>query len=222
MTGRVIVHIIDPAVIGAESAAACLTPAEREQARGFHFEKDARHWTACRCALRRILGAALSLRPAAVPIEFGPFGKPLLALPSGDLHFNLSHCPDLALIALCTSGPVGIDLESAGRAPSLVGCEDAFCHPDEIVSLPEDAAARARVLLELWTAKEALLKALGTGMSLAPETVSLAPGKEDLSADLRLDHFRRHRLAHPLLSRHLACLAAPVAVDRIEILAYAG
>jgi 4'-phosphopantetheinyl transferase len=211
--GRATVVVIDPARADGRH----LAPAERETAARFHFEKDARHWSACRSALRRILGEALELAPLAVPLVFGPHGKPLLAAPHHGLHFNLSHCADLALLALGHDGPLGIDLEAADRAPSLLGCEEAFCHPEEIVRLPLPAADRAAALLDLWTAKEAALKALGTGMSLAPQSVALDPAGQRITGHPGLEALRLRRLAHPALARHVACIALPAATAEIEI-----
>jgi len=205
--GRATVVVIDPA----RTDASVLSAAEREQAARFRFARDARRWSACRSALRRILGEALAADPAALVLDFGPHGKPLLPPPHHGLHFNLSHCHDLALLALCQDGPVGIDLEPADRAPTLLGCESAFCHPEEIAALPIAPDARALTLLALWTAKEAALKALGTGLSLAPQSLSLAPGGPGISGSPPLADFRLHRLSHPALDRHLACLAAPAA-----------
>jgi 4'-phosphopantetheinyl transferase len=75
------------------------------------------------------------------------------------------------------------------------------------VALPAAEARRAAALLEIWTGKEALLKALGTGLSLAPQTVALATAGEDA----RFRSFSVRVLDHPLLTRHIARLAAPVA-----------
>jgi 4'-phosphopantetheinyl transferase len=211
------VVIIDPGRVGL----AALNPAEQAQAARFHFERDARHWSACRRALRIILGEALSLDPAAIRFEFGAHGKPFLPAPHEHLHFNLSHCHDLALVALSGTGPVGIDLEPADRGGSLLGCEAAFCHPAELAVLPEDQGARAAALLDLWTTKEALLKALGTGMSLAPQSVSLA-GRGDRSDHPRLRDFRVHRVDHPALARHVARVAGPAAMPLPRIVAFAG
>jgi 4'-phosphopantetheinyl transferase len=211
------VVIIDPGRV----APANLSPAEERQAARFHFEPDARRWSACRRALRIILGEALSLDPAAIRFDLGAHGKPLLPPPHDLLHFNLSHCRDLALVALGTAGPVGIDLEPADRAGSLLGCESAFCHPEELATLPATPDARAAALLDLWTSKEALLKALGTGLSLPPESVSLA-GRRDRSEHPRLRDFRVHPLDHPALAGHVARFAGPAAVGMPRIVCFAG
>lgn len=212
--GSALVVIVDPALVGVE-VMACLSAAEREQAERFRFEKDAVHWRACRAALRVVLGQALGIPPESVAFEFGEFGKPSLS--GRHLEFNLSHCRDLALIALCSDGAVGVDVEPFDRASSLLGCEDAFCHPDEIAGLPVDEEPRASMLMETWTKKEALLKALGTGFSLPAQSVSVAERPLSYSSDPRFGELRLHRLAHPTLLKHLAWLAAPVTVQQIEI-----
>ena len=209
-------HVVDPASIG---DIGILTASEQELAARFRFEKDAVHWRACRTALRMILGAALDSTPAELVLETGEFGKPALAAPHGGLHFNLSHCRNLALVALCAEGPVGIDIEPADRGNSLLGCEASFCHPEEISGLPSDEELRGAALLDLWTRKEALLKALGTGMSLAPETVSLA---DPTVPHPRLLPFGVRRLKHPLLERYMAHLAAPHACTTVEIAVFQG
>jgi 4'-phosphopantetheinyl transferase len=204
-TGTVVVHVIDPVVVG--DSREVLTPEEVALAERFRFEKDAVRWRACRAALRRILGRALGIPAAEVALLTAEFGKPFLGEPHAGLHFNLSHCEDLAVVALCSDGPVGVDIEPAGRAPSLLECVEVFCHPDEIAALPVAEAPRAAALLEIWTGKEALLKALGTGLSLAPQTVALARATEE---DARFQPFSVRVLDHPLLTRHIARLTAPV------------
>ena len=211
--GRATVVVIDPA----RTNGIHLDAHERTQAARFHFEKDARHWSVCRSALRRILGEALGLDPLAVPLVFGPYGKPLLAPPYHGLHFNLSHCHDLAVLALGQDGPLGIDLEAADRAPSLLGCETAFCHPEEIARLPDSPSPRAAALLAVWTAKEAALKALGTGMSLAPQSVAVDPDGKRITGHPGLEALRLHRLEHPTLVRHVGCIALPAATAAIEL-----
>ena len=216
-SGQVIVHVVDPS--GVRDPGKVLTTDEEELAARFRFEKDAVHWRACRAALRRILGGALECAPETLVIETGEHGKPFVAETHPKLQFNLSHCHDLALIALCSEGPVGVDIEPADRGRSLLGCEGSFCHPDEIEGLPADEDERAAALLDLWTRKEALLKALGTGMSLAPETVSLA---DPAFPHPLLLPFAVRRLEHPPLTGHLAHLAHPHACATVEIAVFQG
>ena len=121
--------------------------------------------------LREILAAELGIVPAGVPLEVTNFEKPILAAPCDFLHFNLAQCEDIMLLALCIDGPVGIDIEPLERAAGLSGCEETFCHPQEIAALPEGEEARNERLLEIWTAKEALLKAAGCGLLHPPEAV---------------------------------------------------
>jgi 4'-phosphopantetheinyl transferase len=213
--GSALVVVVDPALVG-EEMTACLSAAERKQAERFRFEKDAVHWRACRAALRSVLGEALGIPPERVAFEFGEFGKPSLS-PANGLHFNLSHCRDLALIVLCRDGAVGVDVEPADRASTLLGCEDAFCHPEEVAGLSNDEAPRASALMEIWTKKEALLKALGTGFSVAAPSVSVAHPTASYAVDERFRGLRLHRLSHSSLEKHVAFLAAPETVARIEI-----
>ena len=219
--GRATVIIVDPARIGDAVVTASLNRDEQTQAMRFRFEKDARHWRACRAALRTILGRALQTAPAELVFHFGEHGKPHLAAPHHSLHFNLSHCHNLALVVLSGSGPLGIDLEPADRAGRLLGCEASFCHPEEIRVLPSATGTRAAALLDLWTSKEALLKALGTGMSLAPESVSLA-GSGGQGTHPLLRPFILHSLRHPALEHHVARVAAPPDIAGFEIREFAG
>ncbi|RYD47169.1 MAG: 4'-phosphopantetheinyl transferase superfamily protein [Verrucomicrobiaceae bacterium] len=218
--GSALVVVVDPARVG-EKMTACLSAAEREQAERFRFEKDALHWRACRAALRVVLGQALGIPPEAVGFEFGEFGKPALSPASRELHFNLSHCRDLALIALCRDGAVGVDIEPADRSASLLGCEDAFCHPAELAELPTDETLRAAMLMEIWTKKESLLKALGTGFSLPAQSVSVTDPPLSYAGDSRFRELRLHCLAHTTLAKHFAWLAAPASINGIEILHWA-
>jgi 4'-phosphopantetheinyl transferase len=219
--GRVAIHCIRPDLIPADER--FLTHSEMDRASGFRFESDRRHWIACRSATRRILADLLGIDTADLPLETSSHGKPLLSQPYDGLHFNLSHCADMALLAVCVDGPVGIDIESESRAPYLLECLDSFCHAEEIAELPANEEPRARRLLEIWTAKEAVLKALGTGLSHPPEQVRVmfATAVSDTPLPGLTDQ-RIHRLIHPALSNHVAMLSAPLIVTGIDILAPLG
>ena len=214
---QVIIHLIDPARI--RDGRVHLTGEEKARATKFRSQADSDHWAACRTGLRLVIAQACGMDPKDVPITLGPNGKPLLGPPLGHLHFNLSHCSDLALVAVAAS-PVGIDLERSDRAPELLGCEETFCHPEELTALPQEQEPRATSLLEIWTAKESVLKALGTGFFLPPEEVTIhwefdtgrasSVHEAALLADLRI-----YRLGHAALVGHTAFLSASARVKEI-------
>lgn len=152
-----------------------LNDEERRRADAFHFETDRQRWTAARAALRIALGRWTGKTPDRVAITVDAQGKPHLAHSDASVHFNLSHSGNFALIALSNQGPLGIDIEPKARGVTLISCATAFLSPNELTKLGtiENREDRARHLITTWCAKEAYLKALGSGLSIPPETLSL-------------------------------------------------
>lgn len=114
---------------------------------------------------QRLAGAGrllqLALEQAGVPVQRqrfseNPWGKPYLPQ-EPSVQFSLSHGGSWAVCAV-SDGPVGVDVE-------LPRCSMAVAkrhfHPQE---LTQDLDADR--LCRLWTAKEAFLKALGTGLTV--------------------------------------------------------
>lgn len=94
------------------------------------------------------------------------FGRPSLSGCAADC--SLSHSGGLVAAAVSVPGRVGVDVEVL--APLPLEALDAAFGPgemDDILSA-EDQTRRA---LELWTGKEATLKADGRGMSLDPSRI---------------------------------------------------
>jgi len=136
-----------------------LSASERGRATRFQFDRDRNRFLACRSLLRRLLGAFTGTDPASVRIEADSFGKPFI--PHSSLQFNISHCGDVFLGGFSNS-EIGVDLESIRPIPEKV---EEYFTPKERESLQAgSAAARAESFFEIWTRKEAVLKALGTGL----------------------------------------------------------
>ncbi len=154
---------------GPPAANAGLSPAEWARAKRYRFPDDARRFTAARSWLRRVLGAELGVAPADVAFADGP-GKPRLRDEAG-VRFNLSYTEDVALIAVADR-EVGVDVEHLGRGLRILDAASVACTPEEIATLhqlPPDP--RAEEFLRLWTAKEAVLKATGQGLTVPPDRV---------------------------------------------------
>lgn len=124
-----------------------------------------------RSLARKLLASQFGLTEAAVEIGHEPAGRPLILRPRGTgLHLSLATRSGLVAVALAHR-PVGIDVERVALAsePPL-----AVLHPDErhwLECLP--ASARPLAFAQLWSAKEAYVKALGTGFARAPESFAV-------------------------------------------------
>jgi 4'-phosphopantetheinyl transferase len=181
--GSADVHIwAAPLVLPAEqfaNFAATLAVDEQERAEKFRFERHRNRYIAGRGALREILGRYLQRKPATLRFIYSERGKPALDGPS-DLHFNLAHSDNLALIAVTRAAPVGIDVERVRLVKDAADLVARFFSTREnevFQSLAEDRKAAA--FFNLWTRKEALLKATGEGIAggLNQVEVSLLPGE---------------------------------------------
>lgn len=140
-----------------------LTREELGRADRFRVAAAARRFVGARAALRMILGRATGTKPSDVGFHFGEHGKP--HLPDGRLFFNASDSGDYVVIAL-TTAEVGVDIELTRVVRRRDGLARRVCTVRELEMLsraPE--GARDALLLQLWTCKEAALKAIGIGLA---------------------------------------------------------
>lgn len=153
--------------------------AERRQADRFVNPRDGRRFLARRAARRAVLAAELKLPIQAVRFVAGIHGKPALAGPANVLQFNTTHSAGRALIATSLAGPLGLDLERhLPLGEDLHRVSSAF-NPSEQKSLAAlPAELQTSAFFALWTRKEALLKAVGLGLSRALDSfvVPVDPG----------------------------------------------
>jgi 4'-phosphopantetheinyl transferase len=163
-----------PLAIGGEVLARCralLDPAEIARAERLRIPEARRRFIAARATLRTILGEVTATEPRAVRFAYGEHGKPRLA--GGGPCFNASGSGDHVVVALA-GAELGVDLELLRPLARPEALAQRICTAAELAAwekLPEadlDAA-----LLRLWTAKEAALKALGTGLGGGLRNVEL-------------------------------------------------
>lgn len=147
--------------------AALLDAGETARADRFLRGEDRARFIASHAALRHVLARALSTDPATVAFRAEITGRPALAMPSGQLDFNLSHSGDRALIGLVRGARIGVDVEIRRPLPDALRIARSHFAPDEtraLAALPPEA--REEAFFGLWTRKEAVVKALGAGLSL--------------------------------------------------------
>ena len=104
--------------------------------------------TSAHQALRQILSDYLGQAPGDICFEKNPNGKLL----HPKIFFSLSHSRDLAVIAVNRYAPIGVDIEQLRVVKNEKLIAKRFFSPQEN---PE------KTFLEIWTAKEALVKAHG-------------------------------------------------------------
>ena len=146
-------------------AEAVLSREEILRTRRFIHRVDQERYIAAHGALRMVLGLYLSVDPQSLEFLIGPHGKPALVQTFTDLRFNLSHSADLALIAVARGREVGVDVERVERDIEFEPIVDQYFDPTEAWELrtapPEERVSR---FFDLWTRKEASLKAEGVGL----------------------------------------------------------
>jgi len=149
---------------------ALLSEDEHERAARFVFERDRRRYVASRASLRRLLAQRLNADAAALRLDAGAHGKPALR-DAPRCAFNLSHSEDVAWIALADGGEIGVDVEVLREVADAHDLARRNYTPAECAQLDEaEPGQRDLAFLRCWTRKEAVLKAIGSGFSIAPET----------------------------------------------------
>jgi len=126
-----------------------------------------------RAGARQLLAEAgaevLGIDPARLVVDRAASGQPRVRVQHTDpdhppAWVSLSYGPGVLAVAASTAGPVGIDVEGPTR-PEVDRLADRWFDPDEAAWLrTQPATDRPTAFLLLWTAKEALGKALGTGL----------------------------------------------------------
>ncbi|HKX39512.1 MAG TPA: 4'-phosphopantetheinyl transferase superfamily protein [Burkholderiaceae bacterium] len=155
-----------------------LSSAEHQRAARFAFARHRRRYLTSHVALRALLARRCDMPAAELRFVEGPFGKPGLTQPLG-CAFNLSHSGDVALVAIAPEGEIGVDVEVPRALDDAFELAARNFTPHECAELAEAAPdARARTFLRCWTRKEACLKALGSGLSIAPETFEAGCGTD--------------------------------------------
>jgi len=123
------------------------------------------HWRAARIATRIVLERSAGPGVRGAEFEIASGGRPSLgaAFP----HFNVSHTANVALIAVCQSSPVGVDIEclrtlkmSLERRRRII---TAAADITRFVGADPDSDVD---VLKAWVRLEAVAKARGSGIGV--------------------------------------------------------
>lgn len=158
----------------AAPVAAHLMGWEQERMARFVKRDDRARYAAAHLLVRWALARSLGEPELALSLDQTERGKPFVTDPAlaAEVSFSLSHTRGLVGCALWSTAPVGLDLEASTRRLQVVELLDTVLSSGEREQWERAGLAEGPALerfLEIWTLKEALSKALGVGLSVAPE-----------------------------------------------------
>ena len=195
---------------------------ERARADRFRFDEDRERFIIGHGLLRLHLGHYLGIAPTSVRMLRGKHGKPYLQ--DHDLHFNLSDTKDALVIAVARTEQLGVDVETMDRNVDHLSVGEHYFSSAEVEGM-RTAMEPKRRFLELWTRKEAVLKASGVGIM------------EDLRILNVNEHEQEMTIHHPEFialagnaydvstwsvgERHIVSIALPAPPDQVHFFATA-
>jgi 4'-phosphopantetheinyl transferase len=166
-----------PNEVALQRDASALSSHESQRAAAFASATDRRRYVAAHAFMRAVLAHHTGIDARALCFTEGAAGKPAL-VPSqaGSLiQFNLSHSGDLALCGAAREQSLGVDVEvvrSLDDLPALLRSSFSADERRQFDAL--EPTLRHEAFFAAWTRKEAVIKALGTGLSTDPARIEVS------------------------------------------------
>lgn len=170
---------------------AILSEDERQAHARFARQELQDEFLLTRALCRTTLSLYAALAPQSWQFGRNAFGRPSIIGPGcgASLDFNLSNSRDLVAMAVTQAGrDVGIDVESTCRTGDLTGIAQSYfsaCERADLFALPP--GERHRRFFDLWTLKEAYIKARGLGLSLDLRSFSILFAADDVGISFSPD-----------------------------------
>lgn len=151
---------------------------ERDILQRFHFPQHKKRYLVGRALARSVIAESINIAPQSIVFEREAYGRPYIVQPdkSRTIDFNLSYTDGLVALALYMEGKVGVDVENINNdidVMTIAGTYFSTAEREELNNLPDSGAQKER-FYELWTLKEAYLKASGLGLNTSLNRVCCA------------------------------------------------
>lgn len=160
-----------------------LSPDEVKRAERFHFPLHRKRYIITRGLLRKILNLYTKIASDQIVFTYGPHGKPYLADNTFNLQFNISHSADMAVFAFTTLQEIGVDIEKIEPGFKEEVAKRFFSKEEYVQLMALSGHEQIKRFYQIWCRKEAVIKTLGQGLFIAPESFStnLPHNKETIS-----------------------------------------
>jgi 4'-phosphopantetheinyl transferase len=142
-----------------------LTPWERGKSQRFIKTSDRNSYILVHGLLRSLLSNPLGLPPDCIKFRYNQYGKPYVTGTGTNIFFNMSHSSDISVIGVDPVSEIGVDVEKINENVDYKPIINHFFTCNEISYIQEQKGKSVRRFYELWTRKEAFLKALGIGIT---------------------------------------------------------
>lgn len=155
---------------------------ERARHARFRFDRDRDIYLVAHALVRRMLARFSGAAPDALVFAAGVHGRPEISAPEAArvFRFNLSHTQGLVACGVCRRVDIGVDVEYVERKVELLSVGRHVFSPVENAGLAAlDGAAQRERFFELWTLKEAYIKAIGKGLSAPLRAITFDPTRPD-------------------------------------------
>jgi 4'-phosphopantetheinyl transferase len=165
-------------------AVKALPETEARKARRFRFETHRNRYIKGHFILRSLIGMYLDIGFYDDEFHANRYGKPAVKKLHEDnpIHFNISNSENIYTCAFSQNSDIGIDIEKIHDLQDMDRIIAEFFSDEEIRrfhSLPEPN--RMQTFFKYWARKEALLKAMGMGLSYPMNKVDVVTGDENSS-----------------------------------------
>ena len=137
-----------------------LSEPKKKRIDNMRFEKDKRLSVCAEMLAKKMIAKHCSVKAEEIVILTDSSGKPYAK--NLDVCFNISHSGDMVGCAL-SDCPIGIDIEK------MRGIDDKLikyvCTDEELKYVYRDDNLKNQRFFEIWTAKEAYFKCIGSGIT---------------------------------------------------------
>ena len=152
-----------------------LTVDEKKRYRRYYFDRQRNQFLLSRMVLRSVLSRYSRLPPSRWKFNENSHGKPTID-PSQQqcpLFFNISHSSGRIVLAIGKLNFIGVDIERNDKSRRMLQIANRYFSKDELEALKALPAAEQLVrFYDLWTLKEAYIKARGVGLGIALRSFS--------------------------------------------------
>lgn len=158
----------------------CLSIQEKIKSKNFINSYLSQQYIISHGLLRYLLAYYTKDNPQNIEYSFNQFDKPFLKNNNSNIQFNMSHSKDYVVYILALDCQVGIDIEWKSKNIDVQELSNLVLTKEEkIIFNKLRSEEKLNNFYEVWTKKEAILKANGHGLSYPMKLINVMDGSKN-------------------------------------------